>query len=1128
MFRDRFPFVLGIVLLTCSCVLPERREATAATTLRRTTASEASGPERPLMRFPDIHGETIVFVYGEDIWSVPSAGGVATRLTIHDGAERFPRFSPDGSLIAFTGRYDGNADVYVMNAHGGNIRRVTYHPGFDEVIGWHPVKNKILFRSTRNSIGRYNRLYLVAPDGTGIEELIMHEATGGSFSSDGGRIAYNKVSRENRTWKRYRGGTAQDIHVYDFASDEMTTLTDFAGTDRTPMWIGDKVYFSSDRDRVLNIHSVDPTTKRVEQLTHHTDYDVRRPSYGGGSIVYEVGGTLWVLDVNSKQTRQVAVEIRTDAPEARPVLVDVDDRITGFSLSPSGKRALVVARGEIFSVPKKDGPTRNLTNDCGSRDKDAAWSPDGKTIAYLSDVSGEYEIYVVDARGKTEATRLTQNEDGYRHTLRWSPDSKKIAFADQTLRCYYLDVASKKITEVDRAEYENVDVALDVKPIYDFAWSPDSRYLAYSKMNQDLLFQVHIYSLDSGTTGRVSNGVFNDFQPVFTNDGEHLLFVSNRRFSPTYCDFEWELVYKDVAGVYAMTLRADGPSILPFKSDEEEIEDDDEEAEDDDNGEGDDEDSDDEDGDDSDDITIDFEGIAERVEALPLSPGNYRTLAVNDKAVFYLNAEDGDFNRFEFRAVGPRTLYRFSFEDREEETVIEDVNGYALSADGKTIIYRKQDSLGTVAASDTEATGDKLDLSDLKMWLDPHKEWRQIFNEAWRMERDFYYEPNMHGLDWPAMREKYGRLIPFASCRQDIQYVIGELIGELNTSHTYIFGGDTRRSADRVNVGMLGADYDLDADSNRYRFKKIYRVTGWTRDIRPPLTKQGVHVNEGDYLLSVNGTEVMADRSIYSYFQDLSGKQVAIVVNDKPSHDGAREYVVKPVGNERTMRYLDWVESNRLIAERESDGQIGYVHLPDTYNGSAREFPKYFYGLQRKKGIIVDGRFNGGGLDPDIFLQRLDKKLLSLWTRRYSHDQTTPFVVTTAHKVCLTNRQAGSGGDMLPMEFQMRGMGPVIGTRTWGGLVGVSMFLSLIDGGGLTAPDYRIYKPDGKWIVENTGIQPDIVVEQHPAEMAGVADGRLAAGKLKHVRLLPEPCRPANVDALIVSGVTVKIGPVKK
>ena len=1052
---------------------------------------------RPLMRFPDINGNTVVFVCGEDIWSVPADGGIATRLSIHDGQERFPKISPDGTLIAFTGEYDGNADVYVMNIHGGNITRVTYHPGYDEVVGWHPGKNKILFRSNRHSFSRFNRLFLIAPDGTDLEELPIHEASQGSFSPDGKKIAYNRESRENRTWKRYKGGTAQEVYLYDFETKKDRKLTNFEGTDRIPMWIGNKIYFSSDRDDVLNIYSFDIQSEKIEQVTKHREYDVRRPSMGGSKIVYELGGLLWLLDVDTKETKQIPINIYADAPELRSYLKKVDQFITGFDCSPSGKRALITARGEIFSVPIKNGPTRNLTMDSGARDKDAVWSPDGKTIAYLSDECGEYEIYLVDPQGKKDALQLTNHKNGYRHTLRWSPDSKKIVFADQTLRCYYLDVAAKTITEVDKAYYENVDVSMDVKPIYDYTWSPDSRYIAYSKMDEDLVYKVYIYSLEEKKTRCVSNGIFNDFNPLFSEDGEHLFFISNRRFDPTYCDFEWEMVFKKVSGIYCLTLRKDGSSLLPYKSDEETAESKkpekkkgvENEAKD-------------------TRVIIDFEGISERIESLPLSRGNYRSLAANKSSLFYLDTDEGDFNRFEFRAKGPSTLHAFSFDGRKAETVIDGINGYKLSADGTHIVYRKGKSIGIIEADAKNSKGNAINLSGLKMWLDPAAEWRQIFNEAWRMERDFYYEPNMHGLDWDATREKYGQLLQYASCRQDVQYIVGELIGELNTSHTYVFGGDRLRKADRVNVGMLGADWETDKANNRYRLKKIYRVPDWTHEVLPPLSRPGVKVLEGDYILQVNGKEVTADRNIYSYFQDLAGKQATLLVNSKPVKTGAREIIVKPLGGEGTLRYLDWVEHNRLLAEKESNGQIGYIHLPDTYLGSSSEFPKYFYAQMRKKGLIIDGRFNGGGLDPDIFLRRLDKPVHAYWTRRYSHDQTIPDFATRAHMVCLTNRQAGSGGDMLPMEFKMRGMGPVIGTRTWGGLVGVSMWIDLIDGGGLSAPDYRIYDPDGNWIVENEGVEPDITVDLDPAEMFRGHDAQLMKGiefLLKKIKEDPRP-----------------------
>lgn len=1067
------------------------------------TASGDNGGKRHIMRFPDVHKDTVVFVYGEDLWKAPVNGGTAVRLTLHDGQERFPRFSPDGKQIAFTGDYDGNTDVYVMNTDGGEITRVTWHPGTDEVVGWHAKKNKIVFRSRRESFNRFERLFLISPDGTGLETVILYEAAAGSFSPDGTKIAYNKVQREFRTWKRYTGGTAQEIYMYDLNTNEDINLTNFKGTDRIPMWMGDTVYFTSDRNFTLNIFAYDTKTKKVEQVTFHDDYDVRRPGEGIDSIVYEKGGELWLLDTGSRKSRKLAIEINADAPEVRPYIKDVKDYITGMDISPSGKRALIVARGEVFTVPQENGPTRNLSKDPGARDKDAAWSPDGKSIAYLSDKSGEYEIYITDHRGKTEAVKLTDHKDGYRHTLRWSPDSKKIAFADQTLRFFYLDVKTKKITEVDKAAYENVDIALDLKPIYDFTWSPGSRYLAYSKMDADLVTKVYIYSLDTGKIHCVSQGLFNDFHPVFTTDGEHLLFVSNRRFNPTFCDFEWEMVYKDMAGIYSLTLRKDGEPLLPFRSDEEGEDIEDEEQ-------------------DKDKkkppvkVSIDFDGLADRIEMLPLPRGNYRFLSVNENAVFYLNGKKGDYNRFEFRPLGPQNLYAFDFKGREEQVVLKEIDGYKISFNGKFALCRKGKEVGLVSLEDEDGGGEEkgepemkaLDLSGLKMFFDPHEEWMQIYNEAWRLQRDFFYDPKMKGLDWAAVGEKYRKLVPFASCRQDMRYLVGELIGELNTSHTYVFGGDLKRRSQRVNVGMLGVDWVIDKSQKRYRFKKIYRVPDWSNEIIPPLAGPGIHIKENDYLLAVNGEPVTTDRNIYSYFQDLAGKQVTLKVNSTPSLRGAKEYTVKPLNGERTLRYLDWVEHNRRVAEEASNGEIGYLHFPDTFTGSAVEFPKYFYSQLRKKGLIVDGRFNGGGLDPDIFLARLDKKIHSYWTRRYSYDQTSPSTATRAHMVCLTNRQAGSGGDEFPMLFRKKGMGPVIGTRTWGGLVGVSMFISMIDGGGLTAPDYRIYDEKGRWIIENIGVEPDITVDLHPAEVARGIDAQLQKGievLLKNIKEHPRP-----------------------
>ncbi len=1038
-----------------------------------------AGDGAPLLRTPDIHEDLVVFVHGQDIWSVPAAGGMATRLTIDDGDELFPTFSPDGSLIAFNAQYDGNGDVYVMDRDGGNITRVTYHPGHDHVVGWHPVSGKIMFRAARTTLSRANKLYLINPDGTGLEEMIMYEASNGSFNADGSRLAYNRITREARTWKRYQGGMAQDVWVYDFATNADTRLTDFIGTDRLPMWIGDTVYFVSDREKTLNVFAVAPGGGEARKVTDHNVFDARHASAGPRRIVYEHGGDLMVLDPQSGQTSNLEVVIGADVPDARPVVISVSGRIGQVDVSPDGATALLTARGEVFTVPAKEGRTVNLSRHDGARDHQAVFSPDGTQVAYLSDRDGEYGIWLQDADGGNPPQQLTQHESGYRHTLRWSPDGTKIAFADETLRLYYADTGNGEITEVAKADYENVDVGLHNKPISDYTWSPDSRWLSYSHLNADLLYRVYIHDVKKGANQEVSTGGYNDFNPAFSADGRHLFFASNRTFNPTYGDFEWEMVYKNATGIFAVTLTKDGQPVLPLPGTEVTADDAEDEVI----------------------VEIDFAGLGDRVERLPLPAANYRHLQTGPDALFYLNSDQGDYNRFEFRRLPARDLGAFDFAERENRTVIKGINAYKLSFGGEHIAYRQGHDAGVIPAASSEAEPEKLDVSGLRLNLDPRAEWRQVFSDAWRFERDFYYDPNMHGLDWPAMREKYAPLIERAVCRQDIQYIIGELIGELNTSHTYSYGGDSRRRADRVNIGMLGADWETEGEY--YRLSRILTAGDWTRDVRPPLVRPGLDVREGDYLLAVNGEPVTTARNLFSYFVDLGGRQVALTFNDKPNLKGAREVVVVPLNSENVLRYHDWVEHNRRVVDEASNGQIGYMHFPDTFNGTAREFGRQFYGQTRKQGLIIDGRHNNGGLDPDIFLQRVGKQLHTYWTRRHSHHQTTPAVVTRAHLALVTNHQAGSGGDMLPMEFQMRGMGPVIGTRTWGGLVGVSQFIGLMDGGGLTAPDYRIYDRDGNWIVEGEGVTPDIIVELDSAEMARGYDAQL----MKAVEYLTETIR---------------------
>ena len=1044
----------------------------------------------PILRFPDIHENQVVFTAEEDLWIASTDGGEAHRLTIHDGEETTPKFSPDGRRIAFTAEYDGNKDVYVMNNKGGNITRLTYHSSYDEVLGWHPARNKIMFRSTRQleSGIETQRIFLISPGGGFPKPLNLIEAARGSFSPEGNRIAFNKTSRSGRTWKRYEGGRAQQVYLYDLETDEEKQLTDFEGTDRFPMWIGDRIYFTSDRDGHLNLYSIGAEGENIRQLTDHDTFDARFPGAGKEKIVYEHGGDIFAYDLQSGETGKIDITISTDAVSARPRIINVDKNITGIGISPNGKRALVEARGEIFTVPRQHGPIYNLTESSGARDKDPAWSPNGEKIAYLSDQSGEYEIHIIDKKGADKLVQLTDFGKGYRHTLRWSPDGSKIAFTDQTLTLYYLDVESEKITIVDKAHFESVDVPIDEKPIYDFKWSPDSRFLTYSKMTEDQIFQVFIYSLEEGKAYNVSQNTFNDFHPVFTNDGNHLLLVSNSHFDPTFGDFEWEMVYKDVAGIYALTLEKDSQPFLPLQNDELDGDQKEKSA--------------------GNRVDIDFEGIANRVEALPLKKGNFRYLSVNDNKLFYLNKADGDFNRFEFRDVKSMDLHAFDFSSRSSYKVLGSVNEYKLSNDGSSIVYKKGKKVGIIPASDKDSKGQNLDLSNLKMKLHPRKEWNQIYDEAWRMERDFYYEPDMHGINWKQMKEKYAGMMERASCRSDVDYIIGELIGELNTSHTYVAGGDEKRDAENVSVGMLGADYRIDESTKRYQFDKILRASAWARSVEAPLNKPGLNLEEGDYLLAVNDKQVTAEKNIYSYFVDKAGEQVTLTVNDAPSMEGSRKVVAKPVAGERTLRYINWVERNRKKVEQVSDGKIGYIHFPDTYMGSATFFPRYFYSQLRKDGIIVDGRFNSGGLDPYVFLRRLNTKPLAYWTRRYSHDQTIPPTTTQAEMICITNKYAGSGGDMLPYEFRKMDMGKIIGTTTWGGLVGVSQFIPMIDGGMLTAPDYRIYDTHGDWIIENEGVTPDIRIELDSKRMTEGYDTQL----MKAVELLQQQIDEKSKD----------------
>ncbi len=1040
-----------------------------------------------LMRFPDIHKDRVVFTYAGDLWTAASAGGDAVRLTTHPGTELHAKFSPDGKYIAFTGKYDGDEDVYLVPAEGGQPVQLTFHPAYDMVLGWFPDGKHILFRSGREAhSGANSKLYKVSIDGGMPEALPLPESGLASLSPEGDRLAYNRRFREFRTWKRYKGGTSQDVWIYDLGKNEIEKITDWEGTDNSPMWVGNKIYFNSDRKHELNLFAYDLNDKTTKQVTKHTKYDVKWPSAGPGAIVYENGGYLYALDLATEKSQKITVNVRGDLVLTRPRFENVTDLIHTFALSPAGKRAVFGARGEVFTVPAEKGDIRNITRTPGIRELYATWSPDGKWIAYFSEKNGEYDIYLKAQDGSDEEKRVTSDADCYRFGLEWSPDSKKLMYTDKKFRLFYVDIDEGRPVLVVKSDFNHIN---------HFSWSPDSKWIAYSNYHSQGWESPYLYSLDEKKSYRIGDDMTDDYNPVFDPGGKYLFFVSGRNFAPTFSDFEREYVYKNSRNIYLVTLEADTPSPFAPESDEVEIK---EDEEDEDGDDGDDEDKDagkdeddgeDKDGDgedeDSDDLKIDFDGIEQRIVGVPTKAGNYGSLRAVEGKLLYMvyPAINGE---------GKTELHMYDIEEREEHTLMSGLDAYDLSADGKKIIYQANGSYGIidVAAKKSNPGDGSLKLAGLKMKVDPKAEWAQIFNEAWRLERDFFYDPNMHGLDWPGIRDQYAELLPYVAHRSDLGYLLGEMIGELSTSHAYVGGGKMPEVSAR-NVGLLGADYEIDPGSGYYRFAKIYSGENWSKSRRAPLTEPAVGVNTGDYLISVDGVELKAPENIYSLFENTVGRQVTIKVNDKPNDDGAREYTVVPVSSEGQLRYMDWVSTNRRLVSEATDGKVGYVHVPNTGYFGLNEFSRAYFAQVRRDGLIIDVRHNGGGMIPEMFMERLDRKLLSLWAPREGKMWRTPNTALHGHLVCIADEYAGSGGDALPFYFKQMGLGPVIGNRTWGGLVGIRRSVPLMDGGVVTFPEFAFINLKGEWDVENKGVVPDIPVDNLPNLVAEGQDPQL-------------------------------------
>jgi tricorn protease len=1063
------------VLAVCVAVLVNLSSAFAATEAR-------------LLRFPAIFEDQIVFTYAGDLYTVASTGGTARKLTSDKGFEMFARFSPDGRTLAFTGQYDGNTEVYVIPATGGVPQRLTYTAtlGRDDVsdrmgpnnivMTWTPDGQRIIFRSRMHSFNAFlGRLYSVATSGEMPDELPLPRAGFCSYSPDGKKLAYNRVFREFRTWKRYRGGMADDIWIYDFDAKTTENITNNPAQDIIPMWSGDKIFFLSDRDdhKRMNLFVYDTNTKETRQLTQFTEFDVKFPSLGPKAVVFENGGYLYRYDIDRNECAKVSIFIEDDLQGGRGGLVNVADKVTNYEVSPDGKRALFGARGDVFTVPAKHGAIRNLTATAGVHERDSQWSPDGKWVAYISDASGEDEIWVVPQDGREAARQVSHDDAIYKYDIAWSPDSKKILWADKGLRLRFINVETGKITEVCKCEKWEFS---------EYAWSPDSQWIVYAKPELASMSKIYLYSLQDQIAHELTDGWYNSSSPIFSSDGKFIFFVSQRDFNPIYSSTEWNHAYQDMSRVYLITLAKSTVSPFKPKSDEVEIkaeEPKDEKAEaakqEQPELKGDAEkpkDKDEKKKSEPEPIKVDLDGIKDRIAVLPIAVSSYRHLGSVDDLVYYLRH-------------GQLCLYDLK---EQKETELGHANGYEISADRKKMLVAAN---GKYAILDLPKgkfeMKDELDLSGMEVQLDKRAEWRQIFNECWRQMRDFFHVPNMHGVDWAAMRARYEPLLASVNHRADLTYVIGEMISELNAGHAYVGGGESPQP-ERIPMGLLGAELTRDAQTGYYRITRILRGENWVRDTRSPLTEIGVDANEGDFILAVDGRSTADAKNLYELLVNKAGKQVTLKLNSQPELEGSHETIVVPTDSEENLYYYQWVQGNIEKVAKATGGKVGYIHVPDMGTAGLNEFVKHFYPQIRKKALIIDVRGNGGGNVSPMLIERLRREIAMIDFARNAAPAPDPEAMIYGPMTCLADEFSASDGDLFTYQFKHYKLGKVIGKRTWGGVVGIRGSLPLLDGSYLNKPEFSRYDVEGKnWIIEGIGVEPDIVVDNDPAkEYAGI------------------------------------------
>ncbi|HCY76808.1 MAG TPA: peptidase S41 [Ignavibacteriales bacterium] len=1050
-----------------------------------------------MFQYPDVSKTQITFTYGGDVWIVAKEGGTAYKLTSAKGTELLSRFSPDGQQIAFSGNYNGNLDVYVMPSMGGLPKRITHHGMADRIIDWYPDGNSLLFASSRESgKQRFNQFYKVSKDGGFPEKLPLSYAEFGVISPDAKQIAYTPISRAFRTWKRYLGGMAPDIFIYDFEKQTAENITNNIANDEFPMWSGNKIYFLSDRgeNKRNNIWYYDLSTRQTKQVTSFNEFDIHFPSIGNNEIVFEAGGLLYLLDLTTEKYREVKINVVTDESTLMARNVNVEKMIQNFSLSYNGNRTLFEARGEIFSVPTENGPVINLTQSSGVAERYPSYSPNGKYIAYFSDRSGEYELTIKDFENPFKEKKLTSLGEGFRYKIFWSPDSKSLAFVDQTMTIYVYDLTNETVVNVDKllwlyeGDLENFSIS----------WSSDSRYITYAKDLESNTTAIAIFDKREGKIHQVTSGYYKDSKPVFDPSGKYLFFLTNRNFKPVYSDFDGTWIYPNSTEIAAVTLTKEIASPLAPKNDSTVVKNDDEKKT---NEKKDEKKEEKKDESKIKEVKIDFDGFEQRVVILPPAAGNYANLqTVAGKVIFHRMPNSGSADK-------KKILGYFDLDKREEKTIVEDADAFQISADEKKLLVAKQNAYSVVDIAPDQKLDKKLPTNQMEMTVVPREEWKQIFTDVWRLQRDFFYDKNMHGVDWKVMRKQYGDLIDNAVTRGDVNFIIGELIAELSSSHTYRGGGDDETTLQRP-VGYLGIDWDL--NNGAYRIKRIINGADWDTEVRSPLLASGLKVKEGNYILAVNGVAIDVTQDPWAAFEGLADKTIELTVNDKPSIDGAWNIIIKTINDETRLRNLEWIESKRKRVDDATNGKIGYIYVPSTGIDGQDELVRQFSGQFTKEGLIIDERFNNGGQIPDRFVELLNRKPLAFFAVRDGKNWQFPAVANFGPKVMLINGWSGSGGDAFPDFFRKSGVGPLIGSRTWGGLIGISGAPTLIDGGNVTVPTFRQYNPDGTWFKEGHGVDPDIDVPEDYSKLSKGVDNQLekAIEEVMRLHKLNPPVNP--------------------